>query len=77
MSSPDILALARAAHARGYTTAKVVARLEHVMAHNAVYLARRRARGWHTAYDDAVIEDNEVLALAIVLLESCGDRRVP
>jgi hypothetical protein len=69
MSDPDILALARAARAKGYDSIeRVVARLTALIKHNERYVATRREI--QTAYVTQTIEDDQVIALAIVLLES-------
>lgn len=69
----DIIALARAAKAKGYDdTQKIAKRLEQIVHRNAAYTERRAQRGTHTATDEALCEDNEVLAMAITILESIG-----
>ena len=71
MANVDILALARAARARDISAAEqIVAGLEAHLRHNEDYLARRRRRGWQTDYDRQLSEDDQVIALAIVMLES-------
>jgi hypothetical protein len=67
----DIIALAAAAQAKGYNVpSRLVERLGQTIVHNQAYLARRAARGARTSTDIRMEEDNEVLAMAIVLLDS-------
>jgi hypothetical protein len=71
MENNDILALATAAQAKGFDdVSRLVKRLEATIVRNQAYLDRRARRGTHTPTDDAMSEDNEAIAMAIVLLES-------
>jgi len=70
----DIIALAKAAHARGLNTPSgVAAHLEGLIARNTVYLERRRHNGQSTHFDTLVADDNEALAVAVIYLEGIGD----
>lgn len=67
----DIIALARAAKAKGYGDPQRLAeRLQAIIERNADYLAYRARRGRTGAYNEVAREDNEMLAMAVVLLES-------
>ncbi|GCE14170.1 hypothetical protein [Tengunoibacter tsumagoiensis] len=71
MEDKDIIALATIAKRRGYGSIEAVtAYLEDLINRNEVYLSSRRQRRIHTGYDDSLSQDNAVLAMAIVLLES-------
>ena len=67
----DIIALARAAKAKGYDDPSRLAKyLEAVIRRNVDYLAYRRNAGRRGAYNEVVAQDNEVLAMVVVWLES-------
>lgn len=71
METTDILALAKAGQAKGYNDPqRLIERFEAIIARNGAYLARRANRGVRTPTDEALSEDNEALAMAIVMLES-------
>ena len=67
----DIMSLVTAAKRKGYDDPqRLVDRLGQTIARNQVYLARRAKRGTRTPTDIAMEEDNEALAMAIVILDS-------
>ena len=69
----DIIELAKAAHARGLNTPSgVAAHLERLIERNTVYLERRRRNGQSGRFDIQMADDNEALAVAIILLEGIG-----
>lgn len=67
----DVMSLVKAAKRKGFDDrARLVERLGATIAQNQNYLARRAARGTRTPTDVRMEEDNEVIAMAIVLLDS-------
>lgn len=67
----DVLSLAMKAKAKGYDTPeKIVPRIEAMIRRQHDYVDRREQRGIVKPIDKVIKEDNEVLVMVIVLLES-------
>jgi hypothetical protein len=67
----DVLALALAAKAKGYDAPdELVKRLEGVIKRQQDYVRGREIRRRTTSIDEVIKEDNEAIAMAIVLIES-------
>ena len=67
----DIIDLAKKAKAKGIDTPERVSqRILAIIARNHNYIERRKAQGIRNGYNDLVSEDNEALAMAVVLFDS-------